>query len=78
MNLWHWHSGNFTVSSRGLLDIEIEFHLRTQDLQTESEGYFIDYIFVRKWCDPEPAHGELDTEMIQMMRHHRKFSTSSW
>lgn len=59
---WHWLSGNFTLSSGGRIIIDMEFHLLTQGLSNGSESYYVDSIFVRKWCDPEPVHGTWGTE----------------
>ena len=35
----------------------MEFHLLVAGLANGGEGYFIDSMLVRKWSNPEPAHG---------------------
>lgn len=60
--LWHWLSGNFTLTTSGYIELKVEFHLRVQNLENGYQSYFIDSVFVRKWCYPEPAHGMWGTE----------------
>lgn len=62
---WHCLSGNFTLSTSGHIELEVEFHFWARSTLTYgSQNYFIDSMFVRKWCDPEPAHGTWGMEEI--------------
>jgi len=59
---WHWLGGNFTLETGSYVELDVEFHLRVQNLHTGSESYFIDSLVVRRWCDPEPAHHQWGVE----------------
>lgn len=56
--VWHLLVGNFTLDSSAVVSLNVEFHLGVAyNLWTGEESYFVDSIFVRRWCDPEPSHG---------------------
>jgi len=55
---WHWMSGNFTLTESGYVELAVEFHIQIgSGLYSGAEGYDIDCLLVRRWCDPEPTHG---------------------
>jgi hypothetical protein len=60
---WHWLEGNFTIDTSNYVELKVEFHMWTPSgLKQGSQGYLIDSLFVRKWCNPEPTHGSWGVE----------------
>jgi len=63
---WCHPIGNFTVGTSGFITLTVEFHLYvTSNLFTGAESYFIDSVFLRKWCNPEPIHGSWASEVSE-------------
>lgn len=60
---WQWLSNNFTISVGIYVQVSMEFHLYSSSLlMGGTQTYYMDYFFIRKWCDPEPSHGTWSAE----------------
>jgi len=63
--IWRWLEGNFTLSESTLIGLEFKFHLQTvSGFGNGGNGYYIDSVIIRKWCDPEPTHGAWGAEEV--------------
>jgi hypothetical protein len=65
--IWRLLSGNFTVGTTGVVQLDVEFHLHVASYwqggaPAVDETYYIDNVFVHKWCNPEPTHITWGTE----------------
>lgn len=60
--VWHRLSGNFTLTESKITELDVEFHLFTSGLIGGDNPFYVDSVFVRKWCNPEPQHGMWSSE----------------
>jgi hypothetical protein len=64
--IWRLLSGNFTVATIGAVQLDVQFHFHMgsawPSTPTLEERYYIDNVFVHKWCSPEPTHIIWSTE----------------
>jgi hypothetical protein len=60
---WQRLSGNFTVNASATIQLDVVFRvLVSGSLYNGGDGYYIDDLLVRKWCNPEPTHSQWGTE----------------
>jgi hypothetical protein len=60
---WQKLSGNFTVSASATIQLDVVFRISVSgELWNGADGYRIDDLLVRPWCNPEPTNSQWGAE----------------